>query len=293
MTAGDKGDLTHAVKVGAKMIKVYVAAYVILGILALMYTAVAAPPLPQDVKRLLSQEAVNATSAGNVTASVESLAKWGVNYLVGFNIAGTYTISAITSAITGLALYLGMRIFSKVIERVRGQGLGKAPEAILITSMVAAFTYAALSFWARSSIGTAYQAALTATSNIHVLTSNKDVIIALKEIAEAVKSLPVVKSAYVAAAVLELSKAVAAALTYVLLDKVMKAPFSRVIAIFFLIQGGYDTLKEVMILTSHPATSLVMTASGLIFVITAGRLLLQWTNASSVAKTLTKEIEHR
>jgi len=293
LTAEGRSDLAYAAKVGARMIKIYVAAYVILGILALMYTAVAAPSLPQDVTELLSREAVNATSAGNVTASVENLAKWGVDYLVSFNIAGTYTVSAITSAITGIALYLGMRIFSKVLKETRGRGLGRAPEVVLVTSLVAAFTYAALSFWARSSINTAYQAALTATSNIHILTSNNDVIMALKEVTEAVKSLPVVRTAYIAAAVLELSKASAAALAYLFLGRVMKAPFSRAIALFFLIQGGYDALKEVMILTSHPATSFVMTASGLIFVITAGRLLLQWANASSVAKTLIEEIEHR
>ncbi len=291
MTGTGNNDLAHAVKVGARMIKVYVATYVILGILALMYTAVAAPPLPQDVAELLSREASNVTSTGNVTASVASLTRWGVDYLVGFNIADTYLISAITSGITGLALYLGIRIFSKVAEKTRGHGLRRAPEAILVTSVAAAIAYAALSIWARSSLNTAYQAALTATSNIHVLTSNNDVVVALKEVAEAVKSLPVVRTAYVSAAILELSKATAAAVAYVLLGKVLKAPFSRTIAVFFLIQGGYDALKEVMILTSHPATSLVMTASGLIFVITAGRLLLQWANASSVAKTLTKRVE--
>ncbi len=291
MAGAGNNDLAHAVKVGARMIKVYVATYVVLGILALMYTAVAAPPLPQDVAELLSREASNVTSTGNVTASVASLAKWGVDYLVGFNIADTYLISAITSGVTGLALYLGIRIFSKVAEKTRGHGLRRAPEAILVTSVVAAIAYAALSIWARSSLNTAYQAALTATSNIHVLASNNDVVVTLKEVAEAVRSLPVVRTAYVSAAILELSKATAAAVAYILLGKVLKAPFSRTIAVFFLIQGGYDALKEVMILTSHPATSLVMTASGLIFVITAGRLLLQWANASSVAKTLTKRVE--
>jgi len=284
-------DLQHAVKVGAKMIKIYVAAYVILGILALMYTAVAAPSLPQDVARLLSLKASNVTATGNVTANVTSLVKWGVNYLVGFNIADTYAISSVTTAITGIALYLGIRIFSRAAEKVRGRGLGKAPEAILVTSVVAAVTYMALSLWARSSINTAYQAALTATSNIHVLASNKDVIMALKEVAGAVRSLPVVRVAYMSAAILELSKAIAAAAAYVLLGKVLNAPFSRAIATFFIIQGSYDALKEVLILTSHPATSLVMTASGLIFVVTAGRLLLQWANASSVAKTLSEKAD--
>jgi len=281
-------DLTHTVRVGARMIKVYVAAYVVLGILALMYTAVAAPPLPRDVTELLSHEASNVTSTGNITASVANLAKWGVNYLVGFNVASTYTISSITSAVTGLALYLGIRIFGKVAERTRGRGLGRAPEAILVTSVVATITYATLSLWARSSINVAYQVALTATSNIHVLVSSNDVAMALKEVAEAVRSLPVVRAAYVSAAILELSKAVAAATAYLLLGKVLKAPFSRTIATFFIIQGGYDALKEIMILISHPATSLIMTASGLVFVITAGRLLLQWANASSIAKTLAK-----
>ncbi|GEM_PF-2106375 len=292
MTAEGRSNLAYAAKVGARMIKIYVVAYVILGMLALMYSAVAAPPLPQDVAELLSRESVNTTDAGNITASVENLAKWGVDYLVGFNIAGTYTVSAITSAITGMALYLGIRMFSNVLKKTRGGGLGKVPEAVLVTSLVAAFTYAALTFWARSSISTAYQAALTATSNIHVLASNNDVIMALKEVAEAIESLPVVRTAYITAAVLELSKASAAALAYLLLGRALKAPFSRTIALFFLIQGGYDALKEVMILTSHPAMSLVITASGLIFVITAGRLLLQWANASSIAKTLIKEIEY-
>ncbi len=291
MTGTGNNDLVHAVKVGARMIKVYVATYVVLGILALMYTAVTAPPLPQDVAELLSREASNVTSTGNVTASVASLVKWGVGYLVGFNIADTYLISAITSGITGLALYLGIRIFSKVAEKTQGRGLRRVPGAILVTSVVAAVAYAALSIWARSSLNTAYQAALTATSNIHVLASNNDVVVALKEVAEAVKSLPVVRTAYVSAAILELSKATAAAVAYVLLGRVLKAPFSRTIAFFFLIQGGYDALKEVMILTSHPAMSIVMTASGLIFIITAGRLLLQWASASSVAKTLTEDVK--
>jgi len=291
LTKTRSDDLIHAVKVGARMIKVYVAAYVVLGILGLMYTAVSAPPLPSDITELLSRGASNITSAGNITANVASLARWGVDYLIGFNIAGTYVISAVTSAITGLALYLGIRIFSRVARKLRGRGLNGASGAILVTSMVAAVTYAALSFWARSSLNDAYQVALAATSNIHTLTSNNDVILALREVAEAVRSLPLVRTAYIAAAILEFSKAVAAAIAYILLGKVLRAPFSRVIAAFFVIQGGYDALKEIMILTSHPATSFVMTASGLIFVITAGRLLLQWANASSIVKALTKEVK--
>ncbi len=267
-------------KVGAKLIKMYIASYIILNIIAMMYTVALAPQQPREVSIIMTHP------NSSVTVPAEEIVRWGVNYLLAFNIGNAYLMSAFTSAITGAALYSGLRAFSRAADEVKGEGLGKAPLAVIASFAGAAAIYAVMAVWARFEVHHAYIIASKALGHTGELSRPEEVANALVKVGSAITSLPVFKASHASAGIMELFKGLAAAAAYLGLGRVLRGPHAKTIAALFIAQGAYEFIRQALILSGSPLIKAVTAASGFMVIIIAGRLLLQWSNASSIAKSL-------
>ncbi len=262
-------------KAGRRVIKAYVAAYVILNIFAMMYVVAMAPTLPKHTREVL-------LGHGGV-ANVTTVVRWSVNYLLSFYIGNAYLISALISGLTGIALYVGLRTFSRVSQDLGGRGIGWPTLALLVACVGGAASYVALAMWAKAEVPHAYAVA-SAAVGITGSVGASELAEALEKARVAVLSLQVVKASYATAGLVEFIKGLCAAVCYYSLWRVMKAPYSRAIAALFLVQGSYTLLRRILMVAQNPYLTLVDEASGFIIILVAGRLLLQWGNASAIAR---------
>jgi len=266
-------------KAGRKIIKAYVAAYVILNIFAMMYVVAMAPTLPQHTREVL-------LGHGGV-ANVTTVVKWSVDYLLSFYIGNAYLISALISGLTGVALYVGLRTFSRVSQDLSGHGIGWPTLALLIAYVGGAAAYVALALWAKAEVPHAYAVA-SAAAGVSGSAGGTALAEALERARVAVLSLQVVRVSYATAGFVEFIKGLCAAICYYSLWRVMKAPYSRAIAALFMVQGTYTLLRRLLMVAQNPYLVFVDEASGFIIILVAGRLLLQWGNASAIARIACK-----
>lgn len=254
---------------GAKLIKAYVVAFVIMSILGMIIAnLLQVEPSPQVSDLMWG----NSTPTDSLTLR-DSIAQWVTDSMVAYH-AKVFIYSGIVSAITGFILYFAFKAI------LSGRGECRKVLALIAASYFGAtLAYFVASTYATLTINEAY-------SIIHeVAASAQDPRDALVAAVSAAYSSPQVMAFFASAGVFEFMKNIAVASAYIALSR-EGVRFSNVIAALFLAEGVYNMLRYGLLVAASPYAVLMGPVSGIMIMVTAVRLLMQWGNAKLIAKTL-------
>ncbi len=251
--------LTHSersVRAAAGYIKGYVAAYVLLSMLGILINMVIRVPIPSWMN----------SSGGNFSLADEiriELSQWIYVYIVDYHFKA-FIVSAFTTLITGILLYLAfkalkLRIFSLTILAVYLVG------SVLYTSLPL------IGFSMSSIILQQIYSAVYHASNLSE---------ALRLGAEAAYTSFPLKEMLISSAFIELGKNASLATGYLGIKKVFSARLSLWITLFLVTEGVYAFLRFLSIPLLWEWGNYLQALSFGMLMVTAIRLLLQWSNAN-------------
>ncbi len=254
---------------GARLIKAYVVAFVIMSILGMIIANLLQTEPPPQVSEIMWG---NTTTADSPTLR-NTIARWVTDSMIDYH-AKVFVFSGIVSAITGFILYSAFKAILSWHEKRR-----KILVLIAVSYFGATLTYLATSVYATLTINEVY-------SIIHeAAASAQDPSDALIAAVSTAYGLPQILAFFASAGLFEFMKSTSVASAYIVLGR-EGVKFSNVIAALFVAEGVYNIIRYGLLITASPYAILMGPVSGIMIMVTAVRLLMQWGNANLIAKTM-------
>jgi len=269
---------------GAKYIKIYVIAFVVVAAVAVTVAALyPTPPIPPGAEGLLRNETVK--------VSAEEVAEWIIESTLVLEVRQLLLI-CVQALATGVPMYLVIKNLD-IGARYLGELSLRRIGTLIIASLICT---ASITAGAAATIGANLsQAAGEVTAAVREVTAY---VTTLDELSRAVNagvevlySLPYVRLAYVVAAASALLIGCVMAVTYVRIRDALLPRYCRLIAALFLVEAVYSFFRSLSAVI--PEVGLIPLGAGdpIVMVVAAFRLLTQWVNAKdieSIARALVK-----
>lgn len=251
--------MTHSegsVSVAAGYIKGYVAAYVLLSMLGMLISTVIKVPPPSWMDDV----------GGDFPLTEEiriELSQWIYMYIADYHFKA-FIVSAFTTLVTGLLLYLAFKALKLRMHSLALLGM-------YLGGSVAYALLPLIGFDTSSAILHQIYTAVNHASNLNE---------ALRLGAEAAYTSFPLKEMFISSAFIELGKNASLAAGYLGIKKEFEARLSLWITIFLVTEGVYAFLRFVSIPLLWGCSNYLQTLTFGMLMVTAIRLLLQWSNAN-------------